>query len=251
MSLRLDWCSHEAARYACEHWYSRPEMPVGKLAKLGVWDDRQFVGALIFGCGTGGVSKIGERLGAGAFGTAELSRIALKSHSVEVSRIISIACKILHRAQPGLRLLLTYSDPAAGHHGGIYQGAGWTYIGKSASDSMYRDADGVMHHSRQVSASGWKMSRGRRQQVTRQGDCERIRLEPKHRYALGLDAEMRARLAEIAQPYPKRVRSDLADTPAVHVGEGDSNSTRTLHETVPISGISPTTESSKAAKVMS
>ena len=65
MSLRLDWCSHEAARYACEHWYSRSEMPVGKLVKIGVWEDGQFVGVLIFGCGTGGVAKIGERLGAG------------------------------------------------------------------------------------------------------------------------------------------------------------------------------------------
>jgi hypothetical protein len=68
MSLRLDWCSHEAARYACEHWYSRSEMPVGKLVKIGVWEDGQFVGVLIFGCGTGGVAKIGERLGAGPFG---------------------------------------------------------------------------------------------------------------------------------------------------------------------------------------
>ena len=232
MSLRLDWCSHEAARYACEHWYSRPEMPVGKLVKIGVWEDGQFVGVLIFGCGTGGVAKIGEQLGAGPFGTAELSRIALKSHSVEVSRIISIACKILHRSQPGLRLLLTYSDPAAGHHGGIYQGAGWTYIGKSAPDSMYRDADGVMHHSRQTSTSGWKRSRGKSYQVPRRGDCERIRLQPKHRYALGLDVEMRDKLETIRQAYPKRVRSALADTPAVQAGEGDAISTRTLQSDI-------------------
>ena len=229
MNLRLDWCSHEAARYACEHWYSRPEMPVGKLAKIGVWEDSEFMGALIFGCGTGGVSKIGERLGAGSFGTAELCRIALRGHTSQVSRIISIAAKILHRAQPGLRLLLTYADPSAGHHGGIYQGAGWVYIGKSAADSLYRDRAGATHHSRQVSATGWKRSRGKLTRVTRKDQCERIPLEPKHRYALGLDAEMRERLETIKQPYPKRVRSDLADTPAVQAGEGDSISTRTLH----------------------
>ena len=130
-SLRLDWCSHEAAKYACQHWYSRPEMPVGKLAKIGVWEDGVFVGALIFGCGTGGVQKIGKSLGCGDFGTAELSRIALKQHDAQVSRIISIAVKILHKAQPGLKLIVTYADPAAGHHGGIYQGAGWIYVGTS------------------------------------------------------------------------------------------------------------------------
>ena len=230
MSLRLDWCSHEAARYACQHWYSRPEMPVGKLAKIGVWDDGQFVGALIFGCGTGGVSSIGERLGAGKFGTAELSRIALERHSVQVSRIIAIACKMLRKFQPGLRLLLTYADPSAGHHGGIYQGAGWVYIGKSAADSLYRDPrTGETHHSRNVSASGWKVNRGVRIKVHRKGDLERIKLEPKHRYALGLDQEMRDKLEQIRQPYPKRVRSDLADTTGFPPGEDDSISIRTLH----------------------
>lgn len=47
--LRLDWCSHATAARAVRRWYYRPEMPRGKLAKLGVWEDGTFVGVVIFG----------------------------------------------------------------------------------------------------------------------------------------------------------------------------------------------------------
>ena len=229
-TLRLDWCSHEAAKYAVERWYSRPDMPVGKLAKIGVWEDGIFIGALIFGCGTGGVQKIGEKLGAGKFGTAELSRIAMGKHSASVSRIIRIALMLLTRAQPGLRLIVTYADPSAGHHGGVYQAGGWIYCGKSSKDFMYRDAAGVEHHSRQASASGTKMSRGKLTHVIKTGDCVKIPLEPKHRYLMPLDADMRAKVELLRQPNPKQcVRSIPAETAAVQAEEGGPAPTRTLH----------------------
>ena len=43
--------------------------------------------------------------------------------------------------------------------------------------------------------------------------------EGKHRYALPLDAEFRARLGPLARPYP-RGRSIESDAPAVQAGEG-------------------------------
>jgi hypothetical protein len=49
--LRLDWCSHAAAKYAVEHWHYSQTMPVGKLAKIGVWEDNKYIGAIIFGLG--------------------------------------------------------------------------------------------------------------------------------------------------------------------------------------------------------
>ena len=225
--LRLDWCSHETAVYACRRWYSRPEMPRGKLAKIGVREDGQFKGVIIFGCGTGGVQMLGAKLGAGKFGTAEMCRIALRGHETPLSRIIAIACRMLHKAQPGLRLLLTYSDPSLGHHGGIYQAAGWTYIGRSSADFAYRDKAGVLHHSRNASASGLKRFYGKTHAVVRTGNCEKVPLEPKHRYALGLDDEMRAKLREIAQQYPKRPKQ-TGDAAADLAEEGGSTPTRTL-----------------------
>jgi hypothetical protein len=49
--LYLDWCSHEAAKFAVEHWHYSKVIPKSKLAKIGVWEDGTFIGAIIFGVG--------------------------------------------------------------------------------------------------------------------------------------------------------------------------------------------------------
>ena len=41
----------------------------------------------------------------------------------------AIALRLLARHSPGLRLVVSYADPAQGHVGTIYQAAGWTYLG--------------------------------------------------------------------------------------------------------------------------
>ena len=46
VDLRLDWCSYEAAKYAVEHWHYSKRMPKSKLAKIGVWEDGEFIGWL-------------------------------------------------------------------------------------------------------------------------------------------------------------------------------------------------------------
>lgn len=50
-TLKLDWCSHEAAKYAVEHWHYSKCMPKSKLAKVGVWEDDRFIGVVMFGVG--------------------------------------------------------------------------------------------------------------------------------------------------------------------------------------------------------
>ena len=49
--LKIDWCTHEAAKYAVEHWHYSKRMPKSKLAKFGVWEGGKFVGCVIFGVG--------------------------------------------------------------------------------------------------------------------------------------------------------------------------------------------------------
>ena len=49
--LRLDFCSYQAAQYACRRWHYSKKIPVGKLVKIGVWEDGKFIGAIIFGDG--------------------------------------------------------------------------------------------------------------------------------------------------------------------------------------------------------
>ncbi len=48
VDLRVDWCSHKAAKYAVTHWHYSRTMPSGKLAKIGL-GRRSLSGALYSG----------------------------------------------------------------------------------------------------------------------------------------------------------------------------------------------------------
>ena len=49
--LRLGWCDHKAARWACEHWHYSRSVPRGKSVYVGVWEDGRFIGVVIFSRG--------------------------------------------------------------------------------------------------------------------------------------------------------------------------------------------------------
>lgn len=212
--LRLDWCSHEAARYACTRWHYSKRMPKSKLAKLGVWEDGRYVGAVIFGVGA--TADLVKSYGLTQTEGCELVRVALRNHVKSVSRVISIALRILKIEFPRLRLIVSFADPEAGHHGGIYQAGGWVYTGRSSSSDEYiiggrryqgrsfrNKFKGMEHHPAVRVVSG----------------------SSKHRYLRPLDDEMRARIAPLAQPYPKRVKQA---TDGRHPDSGGAAPTHTL-----------------------
>lgn len=122
--LKLDWCSHAAAKYAVEHWHYSRRMPMPPLVSVGAWEDGVYVGCVLFSRGAN--AQLGAPYGLAMTECAELVRIALASHATPVTRIVAVALKFLRTNSPGLRLLVSYADPSEGHHGGIYQGGGWT-----------------------------------------------------------------------------------------------------------------------------
>src|SRR3990167_7910333 len=133
--LRLDWCSYQAAKYAVEHWHYSKTMPKSKINKVGVWENGVFIGAVLFGAGA--TSDLVKRYGLKMTEGCELVRVALKDHISTVSRIVSISIKMLLKANPGLRLLVSYADPEHGHVGGIYQAGGWVFSGMSQASDEY------------------------------------------------------------------------------------------------------------------
>lgn len=135
MSLKLDWCSYQAAKYAVEKWHYSRRMPKSKLAKIGVWEEGQFVGSVVFGVGA--TSDLVKSYHLEATEGCELVRVALREHRTPVSRIVSIALKLLKRSMPGLRLAVSFADPEQGHIGGIYQAGGWIFTGVSMASDEY------------------------------------------------------------------------------------------------------------------
>ncbi len=227
--LRLAWCSADAATYAVKHWHYSRTMPKSKRSYIGVWEGGAFIGAIIFGCGSGHATD-GRRFGlARQFEIAELLRVALRKHRAPVTRIVAVAVRMLYAQSPGLRILISYADPRQEHLGVIYQAGNWIYTGETGSSKAFVDRVGQEHHERVTSVTGWKKQFGKYIRCLKQSDAVRVIVLPgKHRYLYPLDAEMRERLAPLAKPYPKSAGSIDVDAPAIHAGEGGSTPTSAL-----------------------
>lgn len=197
--LRLAWCSHEAAEYACRKWHYSGCMPAGKIVKVGVWEAEKFIGVVLFGRGAN--NHIGSKYGLEQTEVCELVRIALTKHAAPVSRIAAIAMRLLKKQSPGLRLIVSYADPDRGHHGGIYQAGNWLYTGASEAQRELVVNGEPMHKRSAGAAYGTA-----RPEIIARMTGHDVSYGPKqwkHCYAMPLDEDMRRRVLKMSRPYPK------------------------------------------------
>lgn len=223
--LKLDWCSHDAAKYAVEKWHYSRAMPHSRLVKLGAWESGRFVGAIVFGYGA--TPELGKLFGVPAIQVAELVRVALRDHRAPVSRMVAVALRMLKKQSPKLRLVVSFADAARGHHGGIYQAGNWAYLGAQETHA-YR-VRGRLVHPRTLGSRygvGGQSVPWLRAHVD--PAAERVAAGVKHKYVMPLDGEVRLRVEPLRRPYPKRAAGVAGDTPANHAGEGGSTPTAAL-----------------------
>ena len=195
------------------------------MVRFGVWEGEEYKGVVIIS--RGAANHIGGPFGLQQTEIVELTRIALRDHSATVSRIVAVALRLLRKQSPGLRMVISFADPSYGHHGGVYQGGGWLYLGVTPPAPMFLAPDGKLWHSRMCSKDGWNRVYGQKRRVWRYDQCERIVFPGKHKYAMPLDAAMREKLLEMSLPYPKR-QKDSSEPPGHRLGEGGAAPTLTL-----------------------
>ena len=206
-TLKIDWATHEAAKFACLNWHYSKSLPVSKIVKVGAWEDGKFIGVVLFSWGAN--HNLSKPYGLLMTECCELVRVALTSHITPVSRIMAIAIKWLEKQSPGLRLIVSYADTSQGHHGGIYQATNWLYTG-SILQASTAEFNGKVAHKRTFDSAGIK-------------GYALHPAKPKHKYLMPLDAAMREQIAPLAKPYPKRtMRTKEQDTGHPPVLEGAS-----------------------------
>lgn len=180
-----------------------------------MWEDGKFIGCVLFGDGAN--NQMLKPYGLEYEDGCELVRIALTAHRTEVSRIMAVAMKFLRKRCPRLRLIVSYADPAQGHHGGVYQASGWVYTGTGSSETRVL-SKGKLWHRQSIdcqrlrrhsdpcsSALEWF-------QKYRDPAAKLVIVPGKHRYLMPLDEEIRKRIAPLAKPYPKSSRVRSADS---------------------------------------
>jgi len=226
-SLRLDWCSQKAARYAVEKWHYSARMPKSKLSKLGVWEGEKFVGSIIYGVGAN--RHLSSPFGLQSIQACELVRVALAPRrSYPTSKCLAISLRLLKKASPGLKIIVSYADQGQGHDGIIYQATGWIYLG--ATEQSYLKILGEIVHPRTVYdryGPGGQSLPWLLKNVDRK--AERVPMAPKLKYIYCLDPKLRDHWQAKSLPYPKtRARSIDSDAPTLQVGDGGASPTLAL-----------------------
>lgn len=221
--LNVDWCDFKAARYAVMNWHYSRSMPVGKTITLGAWWDEKFYGAILYSWGAN--HNIGSPYGLKMTEVAELVRVAIKKgHEFPVSQVLAVSQRKLVSQCPGLRLIVSYADTGEGHHGGIYQAAGWVYAGMTQVKFDFI-ADGKKLQRRAYTGTNYGQPK---QELP--ANATPIKSPAKHRYLMPLDDAMRKQIEPLRKPYPKRVRSADGGTSGNQPEGGGSIPTRTLSQ---------------------
>ena len=222
--LRVDWATHEAAKYACKKWHYSQCLPNGKLVKVGAWENEKFIGTVIFG--RGATPNLGRPYGLQQDECVELIRVALTKHLTPVSRIVSVSIKFLKRINPMLRMIVSFADQSQGHHGGIYQAGNWIYTGVGQTATFYK-IDGKLTHPRSIWHRGFIQNLQGARSIDPKATA--VPMPGKHRYLMPLDTEIRKKVLPLSKPYPKRAGGDTTDTAGLQPAEGGSIPTPALH----------------------
>lgn len=207
--LKIDWATHEAAKYACENWHYSKCIPVGKLVKVGAWENNRFIGCVIFG--RGATPNLGRPYSLNQDECVELVRIALTKHQTHVSRIMALAIKFLKKSNPNLKLIVSFADQSQNHHGGIYQATNWIYNGTGESANFYL-INGKLTHPRSIGAKGLPQNLQGAKKIDQ--FAKAVNVPGKHRYLMPLTEELKRKIQHLAKPYPKRVTKANSEFPS-------------------------------------
>lgn len=145
--LYIDYCSYRASEYSVYKWHYSKSMPSGKLVRFGVWENKKFIGTVIFG--TGANPNIATVVNLSKYEVCELVRVALGTHKNPVSKIVSFCLKKIKKDFPNLKAIISYADPRQNHTGKIYQAMNWIYIGETKK-AIHFEKNGKFYHSRTV-----------------------------------------------------------------------------------------------------
>jgi hypothetical protein len=201
VDLKIDWATHEAAKYACENWHYSKCTPKFKQVWIGVWEDGRFIGIVAFGRSS--TPYLGTAFDLETTECAELTRIALTRHQTPVSKIIAISVKMLKKQSPGMRLLVTLADPLQDHYGGVYQASNWIYIGLSSSNTQY--------YFRGKWRNDSPLMRYLQENPSKRASLPTRKIDGKYKYLMPLDDDMRKQIAHLAKPYPKRAKQAMSE----------------------------------------
>lgn len=189
------------AKTILEHSHYLHSFPGGTKLTFGTFVNHRLLGAITLGCGPFLAYHLVDN--ASPEDCLTLTRLWLSDELPRnsESRVLGIIIRTL-RHNTNIKFLVSYSDPAAGHIGIIYQATGWLYTGRSSAMPLYDLGDGHARHSRSLAHTLGSHST---QYFADHGiDITLIPQKAKHRYIYFLNPSWKQRLNVPVLPYPRK-----------------------------------------------
>jgi hypothetical protein len=193
---------HSIARQICIKKHYLHSYPGGSVLNFGIFASDHLLGVAVLGVGPANLHCLFRD--AQGHQVLCLTRLWLDDRlgRNSESRSLAIILRQLRQHQSLVKVIVAYSDPMAGHDGGIYRAVGFLYLGQSTAMPKYQLPDGRAYHSRSLSHSFGTHSLRHFQSygVT----VELLSQASKFVYIALIDPTWRERLLRLPQPYPKR-----------------------------------------------
>jgi len=151
-------------------------------------DKKEFCGVICYGRGAN--PKIASPYGLKQGEVLELLRVALNGKQESTSKAISISIKLLKKASPLTKILVSYADKGQNHIGIIYQATNWIFETESESSGYEYYKDGKWWHSKSLA----RFDRAK---------MEKRKMSGKYKYIYPLSKDMLLLCKERGKPYPK------------------------------------------------
>lgn len=200
--IRVRPIPHSVAGQICRRHHYLGTYPGGAALAFGIFVCDQLAGVAVLGVGP----PNGHRL----FRDARREQVLCLARFYlddllprnSESRSLAVILRYLRKHQSTVKAVVAYSDPSAGHNGGIYRACGFLCLGLSEPTPLYKLPDGSVQHSRTL---GHRYgSRSQKYLASKGLEVSLVPQAPKHTYAALIDPSWRSRLKVQVVPYPKQ-----------------------------------------------
>lgn len=200
--MKLELASHQAVKYACLNFHYGKSLPLSLCAYSVFNNNNEWCGCIVYS--TGANPNHGKQFGIVQGEVCELVRVALNGKQESTSKALAISIRLLKKANPLLKLIISYADCDQHHIGTLYQATNFIYAGKVQLNGGTPRIKvlGKVTHGRTIGKRGWKQNID---WIRKHIDpaAEKVYTTGKLKYLYPLTEAMKEKVKQLAQPYPK------------------------------------------------
>lgn len=226
--MRLEIASHKAVKYACLNFHYAKSLPVNTFGYSVFNDKNEWCGVVLYG--TGANNNLATQYSLKQGNVLELVRMALNGKQESTSKALALSLRLLKKAMPLCKLLISYADKDQNHNGIIYQATNWIYTRTSMENTT--DSSWIVNNKRYHGRiiSDWVKNKGGLNGLTRKEfiykyydkNATEYVTKGKIKYIYPLDKSLIPLCKSLSKPYPKKnaqeVNKDKHNTSSIEIG---------------------------------